>query len=350
MSITEIDGIGIGRQRPYVIAEAGVNHEGSLERAMEMVDAAFEAGADMIKFQSYKAQTLASKHSPAYWDRSKEPAASQYELFKRHDRFGDREYVRLAEHSATRGIAFCSTPFDAHFVDLLAPLMPLFKIASADITNVPLLRRIASKGKPVALSTGASYLSEIDQAVRLLQAEGVGQIALLHCVLQYPTEGSNCHLRAIEHLRAAFPDVTVGWSDHVPPQSGCLSMLTAWMLGADILEKHFTLDKTLAGNDHYHAMDPDDLRAFRRNQQAVSSMLGEPRTTCLPCESEARKQARRSLVATVDIPAGAEIAADMLTAKRPAGGISPIHVDLVVGRSARRDLAADEVLQWDDVC
>ena len=186
MKISQIGGIEIARSKPFLILEAGVNHEGSLDTAFEMVDAAAEAGADAIKFQSYKAETLASKNSPAYWDRTKEPTASQYELFKKHDSFGDEEYIKLAQRCKKRGILFCSTPFDSHFVDFLEPLMDFYKIASADITNIPMLRQIAAKKKTVLLSTGASFLEEIEEVVKLIRSEGVEKIALMHCVLEYP--------------------------------------------------------------------------------------------------------------------------------------------------------------------
>lgn len=346
MSVASIGGRPVG-PLPFVIAEAGVNHEGSLDRAIEMVDAAAASGADAIKFQSYKADTLASKDSPAYWDQSKEPADSQYALFQRYDSFGVEEYGKLAARCKEKNVLFMTTPFDATFVEELDALQPCYKIASADITNIPLLRQIGAKGKPVLLSTGASYLGEIETAVRELEGAGASEIGILHCILEYPTAPEHSNLRSLRALRAAFPGATLGWSDHVPPLDGCLSMLLAWLEGAVILEKHFTLDKTLPGNDHYHAMDPNDLRAFRERVDLTVSMLGVERKTVFDWEAPARLHARRSLVAAQAISAGQRISEAMLIPKRPGHGIAPEHVDLIVGRSPIRDIAEDEVLTWE---
>ena len=347
MKIGSIGGVALQPDRPFLIAEAGVNHEGSLVKAMEMVDAAAEAGADMIKFQSYKAATLASRHSPAYWDRTKEPAESQFALFQRYDSLDVADYRKLHERCVERGILFCTTPFDLRFVDALDELLCCHKIASADITNVPLLRRVASKGKPVLLSTGAATLGEAEAAVQILESHGAPVVGLLHCVLQYPTDFVNANLRAIQHLAATFPGRSIGWSDHVPPADGCLSLLLAWLEGAAILEKHFTLDKSLPGNDHYHAMDPDDIRAFRRRCTLAQALLGRAEKTVQPCEEAARSHARRSLVAARAIPSGTRLSEDMLIAKRPGHGISPQHTDLLVGRRLRVAVVEDQVLTWD---
>ena len=346
MRITEIADVKINRSNPFLILEAGVNHEGSLTTAYEMIDAAAEAGAQMIKFQSYKAETLASKYSPAYWDTQKEPTTSQFELFKKHDSFGDEEYRKLARRCSQKGILFASTPFDLHFIDFLDEFMPIYKVASADITNYPLLRKIAQKQKPILLSTGASYISEIDEALRIIVEAGAKQVALLHCVLEYPTPAEHANLETIPYLQSVFPDVTIGWSDHVSPAHNCLSMLAAWVQGADILEKHYTLDKSLPGNDHYHAMDPDDVREFLSMQRYFDSMMGIRKKTIMPVEKNARKYARRSLVATHFIEADSSITEEMLSIKRPGTGISPKFYDIIVGRKARIDIMEDEPITW----
>lgn len=347
MRIGEIAGVPVGRSRPYLILEAGVNHEGSLDTAFEMIDAAADAGAQMIKFQSYKAETLASRESPAYWDRTKETADSQFALFKKHDSFGDAQYAAMAARCREKGIAFCSTPFDAHFVDFLDAYMPIYKVASADLTNLGLLRRIAEKGKPVLLSTGASHLSEIEEAVRTLREAGTTRLCLLHCVLEYPTAPAHANLQSIPYLAGVFPDVTIGWSDHVPPRHECLSLLAAWMLGADILEKHYTLDKSLPGNDHYHAMDPDDVRGFLERVASVEEMMGNRGKGVLACEGDARKYARRSLVAARDLAPGDLVGAEDLIAKRPGTGIEPRFADLLIGRRVRTPVREDQILQWE---
>jgi sialic acid synthase SpsE len=339
--------ITISGNRPYLIAEAGVNYENSMEEALKMVEEAANAGADAIKFQSYKAGKIASVYSPSYWDLSKESTTSQHELFQKYDSFGKKEYETLAAKAKECGITFLSTPFDFDFADELIPLMPVVKIASADLTNLPFLKHCASKGKPIILSVGASNIGEVQQALETIYATGNKQVSLLHCVLSYPTAPENANLRIIEHLQAIFPGITIGYSDHVPPHHDCIALTTAWLLGARILEKHFTLDKTKPGNDHYHAMDPEDIRNFRKQCDFVTSTLGQYNKEVLPCEQEARKQARRSLVITSDKKAGDSINENDLMIKRPGTGIAPEHIDLIVGKKIIRNIREDELLQWD---
>lgn len=339
--------IFLSGRSPYLIAEIGVNHENDLGIAFRMVDEAARAGADAVKFQSYRADRIASKYSPSYWDLSKEPTTNQRALFEKYDRFGMAEYEKLAAHARKRGIVFMSTPFDIDYVDTLAPLMPAYKIASADLMNVPMLRRVASKGKPVIMSTGASTESEVEQAIRILRDNGVRDIALLHCVLSYPTDPADANLRTIQYLQDTFSDCVAGYSDHVPPVHDCLALTMAWMLGARIIEKHLTLDKTLPGNDHYHAMDPDDLRRFRAQCDFATAALGTKNKRVLACEEESRRQARRSLVAARSLAAGVPIVADDLDIKRPGTGIEPRDFDRLIGARPKRDIGEDEVLTWD---
>lgn len=334
---------------PYVIAEIGVNHEGSLETAKRLIELAHAGGADAAKFQTYKAETLASRHSPAYWDLTKEPTTSQFELFRKHDRFGDPEYLALAGHCREVGIDFLSTPFDDHAVDFLEPLMPFYKIASADLTNIPFLRRIAAKGKPVVLSTGASTLAEIEIAVEELRCHGATELALLHCVLNYPTPCENAHIDMIDGLRRAYPDLVVGYSDHTVPEPAMAVLTAAYVKGARVIEKHFTHDKSLPGNDHYHAMDVEDLGRFSANVALLQRARGSSHKAPLDSEAPARANARRSIVLARAVRAGEVLTADAMTAKRPAHGISPLFWDEVVGMVARSDLEEDHVLTWRDV-
>jgi N-acetylneuraminate synthase len=340
--------VGAG-DTPYVIAEIGVNHEGSLETAKRLIDLAKHGGADAAKFQTYKAETLASKHSPAYWDTTKEATQSQYELFRKYDAFGPDEYKELANHCASVRIDFVSTPFDDAAVDLLAPLVPFFKVASADLTNTPLLRRVARVGKPVVLSVGASTLEEIDGALATLRAAGAASIALLHCILNYPTADENANLRMISSLAHRYPECVLGYSDHTVPQNGLPSLVAAWLLGAVILEKHFTHDTSLPGNDHYHAMTAEHLQQFRSEIRRVQPLLGSNQKAPLPSEDIARLNARRSIVVARDLPAGHCISEADITYKRPGSGVSPLHWDEVIGRRTARTLAADDVLQWSDL-
>lgn len=338
--------------RPYVIAEIGVNHEGSLDLARRLIDLAREGGADAAKFQTYKAGKIASRHSPAYWDTTREPTPSQHALFQKYDSFGPDEYAALAEHCRAVGIDFVSTPFDLEAVDALDPLMDYFKIASADLTNLPLLRRVAARNKPVLMSTGAATLGEIDMAVAALRAAGCADIVLLHCVLNYPCPDANAHLNMIDGLKRAYPELPVGYSDHTVPKNGgsvLPALLAAWLKGAVVLEKHFTHDKTLPGNDHYHAMDVDDLKRFLAEVAAIADMLGSSHKAPLPDEAPARRHARRSIVAVRDLKAGEILSEDNLTCKRPAHGVSPLYWDEVIGRRLAGDVAEDSPLQWSDL-
>jgi N-acetylneuraminate synthase len=335
---------------PYVIAEIGVNHEGSMKLAKRLVDLAREGGADAAKFQTYKADTLASKHSPSYWDLSKEPTTSQHKLFQKYDSFGPDEYHELARYCHDIGIEFVSTPFSDDAVDLLEPLMPFFKIASADITTTPLLRRVARTGKPVVLSTGASTSAEVRLAVETLREAGCTELSLLHCVLNYPTADENAHLGMITALRREYPDVLIGYSDHTVPDEGMTALCTAYILGAKVIEKHFTHDKTLPGNDHYHAMDVNDLRRFMANVKRLDSMIGSSdQVASIETEEISRMNARRSIVLDADVTAGTALTEEMLTYKRPGTGVSPLNWDRVIGMRVKRDMSRDDVLHWEDI-
>ena len=329
---------------PYIIAEAGVNHEGSMDIAKRLVYEAKEGGADAIKFQTYKAHTLASKDSPAYWDTSKEPTTSQYELFKKHDSFWKDEMYELKEYCDKVGIEFMSTPFDIDSADFLNELMDVFKISSSDITNKPFIEYMCKFNKPIILSTGASNLHEIQEAVSWIEPYN-NPLALLHCVLNYPTPDENANLGMILGLKRAFPDKMIGYSDHTLPKDMKVCEM-ATMLGSVIIEKHFTHDKTLPGNDHYHAMDKEDLKLFRENLKRTFEILGNFKVQALPDEELARQNARRSLVAFRDIKKGQIITKEDLTFKRPAHGISPKFIDEVVGAKASCDIVEDSVMKW----
>ncbi len=330
--------------RPYMIAEAGVNHEGSIELAKRLIDEAAEGGADAIKFQSYKAETLASKDSPYYWDINKEPTRSQYELFKKYDKFWKKEYEELKKYCDKVGIEFLSTPFDIESATFLNDLMPAFKISSSDITNLQFIEYQCSFNKPIILSTGASYLWEIQEAVEVVEKHG-NPLILLHCVLNYPTPNKNAHLGMIQGLKKHFPQHIIGYSDHTLPQEMEV-VYAATLLGAAVIEKHFTFDKTLPGNDHYHAMDKEDLKLFWKKWNFVEELLGSFKVTALPDEEPARKNARRSLVAARNIPKGKVIDEQDLTWKRPAHGISAKYYYDLIGKKALVDIQEDTVLKW----
>lgn len=332
------------RRRPYIIAEAGVNHEGSMELAKRLVEEAAESGAHAIKFQTYKAETIASKDSPYYWDITKEPTRSQFELFKKYDKFWKKEYEALKVTCDKAGIEFMSTPFDVESANFLNELMPVYKISSSDITNLPFIEHMCRFGKPIILSTGSSYLWEIQQALDTIAKYG-NQVVLMHCILNYPTADENAHLGMLLDQEKRFPQTIPGYSDHTLP--GKMEVLKiATLLGAAVLEKHFTHDKTLPGNDHYHAMDKEDLKHFHREMDFTFKVLGSFDKKPLPSEEKSRANARRSLVAKTAIKAGEEVVFDMLTWKRPASGISPKDIDQLIGKKALRAIGEDEVLKW----
>lgn len=343
--------------KPYLIAEMGVNFYDTakalnitpMKAAKLYIDAAANVGIDCAKFQSYKAGTIVSKNSPAYWDTTKEPTKTQYELFLKHDHFGEDEYQELCDYTHSKGMDYTSTPFDYASADYLANMVDFYKISSSDLSNLPFIRHIGAKGKPVVLSVGAAYLSEVDEAIRELKESGCKDITILHCVLSYPTDPKDANLRIIETLKRNFPDIKVGFSDHVAPDEAMMTLAVAYMLGSDVIEKHFTLDKTLPGNDHYHAGDPDDFKKAIANFKWIDSVLGSPEKTVLNCEQVPRKEARRSLVLTRDMKVGEVIQKEDLMPKRPGTGISPVYTDIIVGRKVVRDLEEDTILTWDMV-
>ncbi len=330
---------------PYLIAEAGVNHECNLGVARKMIVQAAQAGAHAIKFQTYKAGTLASINSPAYWDLEKEGTRSQYQLFKKYDKFWKKEFEKLKHWCDEENIEFLSTPFDLESAKFLNDLMEVFKISSSDITNKPFIQYLGSLGKPVILSTGASDVEEIREAVSWLEEKRV-PVALLHCVLNYPTRNKDANLLMISGLKKEFPEHIIGYSDHTEP-GDMDTLLTATLLGATIIEKHFTHDKTLPGNDHYHAMDQNDLFRFWERIEEVRPLLGSEHKHSLTSEASARLNARRSLVARQAIPVNSQINESQLTWKRPGDGISPKDIDHVVGRRTATAINADDLIFWD---
>lgn len=338
-----------------LIAEIGVNyydiakklHISLIEAAKFMVLAAKNAGIHAVKFQTYKAETLASKYSPSYWDLSEEPTTSQYELFKKFDAFGEPEYRELANFCHQVGIEFCSTAFDFASADYLAPLMDVYKISSSDLTNLPFIAYMARKGKPILLSIGASDKDEIEDAVHCIRMYNDKELVLLHCVLEYPTPYEHANLAKIVALKEAFPDAYIGYSDHTKPDAGCDVIKTAYLLGANVIEKHFTVDKKLTGNDHYHAMDPHDAERILSAINVIDQLKGDSDLCALPSEAKARENARRSIVAAENIPAGTVITEGMLTFKRPGQGISPSELRRVVGRKAKNKIDEDVVIAWE---
>lgn len=328
-------------REPFVIAEIGVHHDNSLALAKEYLLQARIAGAQAAKLQTYSARRLATRWAPTYWDDGS--GRTQFDVFAERSLFTSDDYRELAAWAAELGIIFLSTPFDPDSARLLADVgVPAFKIASADLTNLPLLRVVASFGRPLLLSTGASTISEIHRTVDLLSGTGC-PMALLHCTLTYPTPLADANLRRIAVLREEFPDLVIGYSDHTQPQDSELACPLAVALGARVVEKHFTLNKALPADDHYHAVDQAGLCRLVANCR-VAWQQTQHYTEMSESEAAARTYARRSLVAARDVSAGHVLTADDVDAKRPGTGISPLAIDQVIGRRTLRDFAADELI------
>lgn len=318
---------------PKIIAEIGVNHEGSIDRAKELIDLAASAGADACKFQTYSAEKLASRdYSPAYWDQTKERTKSQYDLFSKLGTFKEADYEALASHCQESGINFMSTPFDEEAAEFLNPLVSEFKIASADLTNVPLIEKVLSFNKPVIFSTGAASLEEITLTAQNVSAHP-SPITFMHCVLNYPTKVRDANLRCITTLKSRLGRrFKVGYSDHVPPDKvGRMQTLeAAFLLGVSTIEKHFTDDKSAGGNDHYHAMDHNDLRNFVEWMAVANSMMGSG-VPDLDQQQEARQNARRRVFYRASLSAGHELREQDLIPLRANVGIEVARWKEVLG-------------------
>lgn len=344
-STLRIGGRQVGAGAPcYVIAEAGANHNRDLGMGKALIDVAADAGADAVKFQTYSAETLYSRHTPRFTYLEGVSDQSTFDLIKGIEL--PREWqADLAEHARARGIQFLSTPFDYRAVDELAALdVPAYKIASFEIVDLPLIAYAARRGRPMILSTGLATYEDIADAVAACAAEGNRAVALLQCASLYPAPPARMNLRAMATMRAAF-DVPVGLSDH---SLGIHVAVAAAGMGASIVEKHFTLDRALPGPDHPFAIEPGELRELVRQIREVEAALGDGvKTGPAPDEQEMHAKARRSLIAARDIPKGTTIERSMIAIKRPGFGIRPKLIDLVVGRVAKADIAEDAVLTWD---
>lgn len=343
-----IGGRPIGGGAPcFVIAEAGVNHNGDPELARRLVEAAAEAGADAVKFQTFRAADVVSADAPKaeYQHRATDEEESQLEMLRRLelDEATHRELKELAE---ARGLVFLSTPFDVASAELLDSLdVDAFKVSSTDLTNLLLLEDLGRRGRPVVLSTGLGDLVEVERAVETLRTAGAGGIALLHCVSEYPAAAEDANLLAMATLADRF-GLPVGFSDHT---EGPDVALAAVALGAAVLEKHITLDRSLPGPDHRTALEPDELCELLRSVRRVESALGTGLKERTAAEERNVGAIRRSLAASVPLAAGTVVTREALTALRPGTGISPAAIGDVVGRRVRRDIAARELLDPDDL-
>lgn len=331
----------------YIIAEAGVNHNGDMTLAHKLVDAAAAAGADAVKFQTFKAGEIvtADAQKAQYQKETSGADQSQFAMLKRLE-LDITAHKDLLSHCREKGIEFLSTPFDAESLDMLLELgISSIKIPSGEITNLPYLRHAGAKGKRIILSTGMSTLKEIEAAIRALNTAGTPSrdITLLHCNTQYPTPFNDANLLAMKTLREIFPDCAVGYSDHT---AGISCPIAATALGATVVEKHFTLDRNMDGPDHAASIEPDELTAMVSGIREIELALGDGEKTPSPSERDNILIARRFIVADKTITAGEPFTEDNITARRTGiGGISPMKWDDLIGSKATRDYAPGEVIE-----
>lgn len=348
VSTVRIGERAVGPGEPcFVVAEAGVNHNGSLETALALVDAAAEAGADAVKFQTFRAERVASREAPkaGYQLATTDPAEAQVEMLRRLE-LPAEAHAPVARRCRERGVTFLSSPFDEDSADLLERLgVPAFKVGSGELTNLPLLEHIARKGLPLILSTGMADLEEVREAVEAVRHAGCSQIVLLHCVSSYPADPADANLRAMATLASAF-GTPVGFSDHTP---GIAVSLGATALGASVIEKHLTLSRNLPGPDHRASLEPVEFRALVSGIRTVEKALGRGAKEPAAAEMENRRIVRRSLAAALEIAAGETLTRGMITTLRPATGIAPKEWPDVVGRRAKRAIAVGALISRDDL-
>ena len=342
----DIAGRRVGKGQPcFIVAEAGVNHNGNLDLARRLIDMAAEAGADAVKFQTFRAERLVTPGAPKaqYQMATTDPSESQFAMLKELE-LSEQAHRNLMACCAERGILFMSTPFDEGSADLLENLgVAVFKVPSGEITNLSFLDHVARKGKPMIVSTGMASLGEVEAAVAALRGAGNERFVLLHCVSSYPAAPADANLRAMKTLARAF-GVPVGYSDHTP---GIEVALAAVALGACVIEKHFTLDRTLPGPDHKASLEPGELMALVRGIRTVEQALGHGRKEPAPSEAGTAVVARKSLVAARDLPAGVALTDDMIAVKRPGTGLPPAMLSEVAGRTLRTSVSAGTVLTLD---
>lgn len=336
----------VGKNHPaLVIAEVGVNHNGSIKRGIELIEVAASAGADVVKFQTYKASQIVTKKAPRYWDEklNDDNGGTQYDTFSKLDGMGLDGYKAFKKRCQELNVIFTSTPFNLPDVDVLEEIgVDVYKISSSDITYIQLLKCVASKGKPIILSTGCASIGEIEKAVDIIYKEGNQNIILQHCILQYPCEDGNANLVKMQKIQEIFPDIPVGYSDHT---IGITIPAISVAMGAVSVEKHFTIDNKLPDSpDHKLSANPQELEDMVKMIRTIEKAKGYFENGHYPAEEAAYLSARKSLVSNCYIKKGAVITEDMLTAKRPGTGIYPEYLDFVVGSTAKVDIEEDTTI------
>jgi len=331
-------------KKVFIIAEAGVNHNGKLELAHELVDVAVDTGADAVKFQTFKAETLVSKHAPKaeYQNKATDSAESQFEMIKKLELTEDM-HVKLINYCKDKGIVFLSSPFDPDSIDYLNRLgLTIFKVPSGEISNLPYLRKLGTLNKHIIMSTGMADLSEVKTALDILTLSGTDKenITVLHCNTEYPTPFEDVNLKAMLTLRDEL-GVKVGYSDHT---LGIEVSVAAAALGAEVIEKHFTLDKNMEGPDHQASLEPYELKGMVAAIRNIEKALGDGIKCPSPSELKNNPITRKSIVATRDIKKGEVFSEENITVKRPGDGISPLNWDKIIGKISPKNFKADELI------
>jgi N-acetylneuraminate synthase len=333
------------KNKPVIIAEIGVNHNGCFNLARQMIEAAAQAGADLVKMQTFTADECASRFSPKADYQQLQAAKNQFELLKQLE-LPLEKFAELKAYAEQLGLTFLSTPDGSKSLQCLLDLKPAaIKVASGEITNLPFLQQIAASGLPVIISTGMSTIGETEKAIDCLQSNGCPELMLLHCTSQYPAPAPDINLKAMQTMQQAF-NLPVGFSDH---SMGYEAAIAATALGAQIIEKHFTLDRSLTGPDHAASLEPEELKALVTSLRKTATMLGNGLKVPATCEAGNRQTVRRSLVAARQISAGETLKPAMLTCKRPGTGIAPEMLAYVVNRLVLTDISIDTPISWNQL-
>nr|WP_307991086.1 N-acetylneuraminate synthase [uncultured Niameybacter sp.] len=329
-------------KRVMIIAEAGVNHNGDIQLAKRLIDVAVEAKADVVKFQTFKAENIVTDEAPkaTYQKETTDSNESQYRMLKKLE-LSVEDHKELIAYCKEKGILFLSTPFDLESIDLLDDLgIEIFKIPSGELTNLPYLEKIGAKKKQVILSTGMSTIDEVEAAIRILNNQGTTDITLLHCTTQYPTPMEEVNLKAMLTMKERF-GLEVGYSDHT---EGIEVPIAAVAMGATVIEKHFSLDKNMEGPDHRASLEPNELIKMVQAIRNIEKALGNGEKVPSKCELQNKEIVRKSIVAKVSIQEGELFSEDNLTVKRPGSGISPMRWHEVLGRRATKNYVKDEMI------
>ena len=330
-------------KNPYFIAEIGVNHEAKIKLAKKLIRDAKDGGANAIKLQCYKAEKIASKYAKAYWDKKENIENNQLKLFKKFDKFNEKDYIKIIKYCKKIKIDFIVTPFDLEIVNFFSNKVKYFKISSSDLTNHLLIEKIAKTKVPIILSTGASTIPEISSALKLIRKYH-NKITLLHCILNYPTEKINSNLNMIDDLKQKF-DLPVGLSDHTRPKDSMEILSIAHVKKISMIEKHFTNDKKKPGNDHFHSFDKTDLKNYYKKINDLNKVLGSGKKTFLESEIISRKNARRSLFFNKNINKGNKVKKEDLIALRPAIGISPSKYKSIINKKLKINVKEGQIIK-----